>query len=114
MSQQLYALVGVIVVVVVAAALVLAVVLTGHTDPAALQLVTTVLGFAGTIILVLLGLAGLKAQVTDVHTAIDGRMTELVASTASNSRQLGVTEGLAQAAGAGPAAPDPPITEVKP
>lgn len=116
MNTQLSALVGVIVVVVIAAVLVLAVVLTGHTDTASLQLVTTVLGFAGTIILVLLGLAGLKGKVEEIHGSINGRMGELISTTAASAHARGVVEGMAKALplAAPPVPLEPPAVPAEP
>jgi amino acid transporter len=99
---------GVVLVALLASAVVVVVLVTGRNDAQDIQLVTTVLGFAGTIIVVLLGLAGLGTKVETVHTAINGRMDQLVATTSTDAYQKG------QAAGPGPlpetlVGPPPPV-----
>lgn len=89
---QQVAVLGMIAVAIAAAALVLGVLLTGHDlgDPRVIE----VLGFLGTIITVLLTASGLNTKVAEVHTAINGRMAQLVDATASTSFQAGQTAGV--------------------
>jgi hypothetical protein len=102
--MQLYAIVGMVVVAIAACAVVAAALFTNHdlSDPRVVQ----VLGFAVTIFAVLAGIAGVTAKVQDVHTSINGRMDQLVATTASNSFQQGQAAG--PSAAPPPATPEPP------
>jgi hypothetical protein len=106
-GTQLYAIIGVVLVVALAAAVVIAIIISGRTDTQIIQLAVSVLGFAGTIITVLLGLAQLNAKVTqvatnviattakveEVHTAVNSKMQALIDTTASNSFQKGQAAG---------------------
>jgi hypothetical protein len=82
-----YALVVLALIVIAAIALVIVVTVTGHdlNDPH----VVALLGYAVTVAAVLIAALGLSAQVQAVHTAIDGRMTQLVDTTASSAFQAG-------------------------
>ncbi len=97
-----YALALLVLVVVAAIALVVVTTLRGGdlSDPH----VSTLLGYALTIAAVLIAGLGLSSQVASVHTAINGRMTELVDTTASSSFQAG------QAAPPGSPVPPAPST----
>jgi hypothetical protein len=82
-----YALVLLVLVVVAAIALVVVTTIRGGdlSDPH----VSTLLGYALTIAAILIAGLGLSSQVAAVHTSINGRMTELVDSTAAASFQAG-------------------------
>lgn len=108
MTAQLLALIGVVVVVVVAAGVVVVVVLTGRTDSGTIQLVTTVLGFAGTIIVVLLGIAGITNRVDAVHSSINGRMSELLSTSNAAAFKAGQVAGPESAPGVTVAPPPQP------
>lgn len=101
-GTQAYAVLGIVITIVAAMLLVAVVFLTGHdlSNPE----ITQLLGFAGTVIIMLFGLLGVNAnlasKVQDVHLSINSRMDQLVDSTASSSFQQGQA--------AGPGAPIPP------
>jgi hypothetical protein len=97
-----YAVVLLALLVVSAMILVSAVMFTGHdlNDPTVQRL----LEFAVTIATVLLAALGLSSQIHVVTNSINGRMTELVDTTASNAFQAG------QAAPAGAPLPPAPST----
>lgn len=99
-----FALLGLI--VVAALVLLAAALFTGHdlADPR----ITTPLGFALTIISILLAALGLSGQVAAVHTAINGRVEQLVDAAAVNGFQAG------QAAGPGAPLPPAPSTVTPP
>jgi hypothetical protein len=95
-----YAVVLLVLVVVAAIVLVIVVLVTGHdlSDPH----ISNLLGYAVTIATVLIAALGLSSQIHAVDKSINGRVTELVDTTASNSFQAG------QAAPAGSPIPPPP------
>lgn len=82
-----YALALLVLVVVAAIALIVVVSLKGGdlSDPH----ISALLGYALTIAAILITGLGLSSQVAAVHTSINGRMTELVDSTASSAFQAG-------------------------
>jgi hypothetical protein len=82
-----YALVLLVLVVLGAIALVVVVTLRGGdlSDPH----ISMLLGYALTIAAILIAGLGLSSQVAAVHTSINGRMTELVDTTAAASFQAG-------------------------
>ena len=84
---RVYALILLALVVIAAIALVVVTSLRGGdlSDPH----VSALLGYALTIAAVLIAGLGLSNQVAAVHSSINGRMTELVDTTASSSFQAG-------------------------
>jgi hypothetical protein len=90
-NSQSYPLVAVTVVALAAAGVVIAVIVTGHTDAGTMQLVVTVLGFAGTIITVLIASLQVHGAVQSVGAAVNGRMDALVGSTSTTAFQAGVS-----------------------
>jgi hypothetical protein len=105
-SFRPYAFAILALVVVAAITLVVVVILKGGNldDPHVSQL----LGYAAVIITVLIAALGLSGQVTAVHNAINGRLTQLVDATAAKS----FLEG--QAAPAGAPIPPAPSTQLTP
>ncbi len=91
MSPQTWPIVGVVVIAVAAVGVVLAVVLTGHTDPGSMQIVVTVLGFAVTIVTLLIASLQVHGAVQAVGTSVNGRMDALIGSTSTTAFQAGVS-----------------------
>jgi hypothetical protein len=91
-------------VLVILAAITLAVVVTLRGGDLSDPHISTLLGYALTIAAVLITGLGLSSQVAAVHTSINGRMTELVDTTAVASFQAG------QAAPPGSPVPPAPST----
>jgi hypothetical protein len=91
--------------VIAGAVLVIVALITGHdlSDPHIAQ----ILGYLITIVVILISALGLSNQVAAVHTSINGRMTELVDTTASSSFQAG------QSAGPSAPVPPPPSTQLE-
>jgi hypothetical protein len=107
---QVYTLGAIVAVMVIAGAVVGGVIITGHTDPASLALVASVIGSAGTIIAVLLNLlqtSTVSTKVQDVHLSLNSRLDQLVSSTASDAFQKGQAAGPTAAPPAPSAIPPP-------
>jgi len=103
---QLYTLIAIVGVLVVGGGVTTGVIISGHTDPASLALVASVLGSCGTIIVVLLNLlqtTQVSNKVQDVHLSVNSRLDELVGQTAASSFQAGQA--------AGPGAPVPGLSK---
>jgi hypothetical protein len=90
-SSQTYPVIGVVVLALAAVGVVIAVVITGRTDPGTMQLVLTVLGFAGTIITVLVASLQVHGAVQSVGQSVNGRMDALIGSSATTAFQAGVS-----------------------
>jgi hypothetical protein len=101
---KLYALLGAALVVAVALGLLITALATGHdpTHPPYSDWLRTSIE----IVVALLGFAGLGGAVQNVHLAVNSRLDQLVATTASDSRQQGAAEAVAAiAASTNPATP---------
>jgi len=104
---KLYATFAALVMVILMVILVVVTLLTGHdlSD----NRITQLLGFGITITVALFGFAGLGGAVQDVHLAVNSRLDQLVATTASDAYQQGQAAGpmSAPSGAAGPNMPPP-------
>lgn len=97
MSYQPIAIVGICGALIVAGSLVGALALSGHSEALASPSVVLVLGFCSLVITSLLGFGAIHTQGQELHTQLNSRLDELVASKTAQARTAGYAEG--QAAG---------------